>query len=89
MKRFIYSAVEGEDLRLEAEGDIGDILSAIGEMLGTLYSSYSRHDPSAADMFKFGIEQLVNNPMAPAWKVEALPDGGVEIFTQKPKEDAE
>lgn len=89
MKKFVFSAVEGEDLRLEAEGDIKDILSAIEEMLGTLYSSYSRYDPVAAEMFKFGIEQLVNNPLAPTWKVEALPDGGVEIFTQKPKEDAE
>lgn len=88
MKKFIYHAVEGEDIRIETEGDVKDVLVAIGEMIGNLYSTYSRHDPRLADFFKYGIQQLALNPMAPTWKVRNLPDGGIEIFTAKPNGEA-
>lgn len=85
MRKFVYSAVEGEDVRIEVEGEITDVLIAVGELIRTLYSTYTRHDPVHADMFKFGIQQLANNPKAPTWKVKDLPDGGIEIVTARPK----
>lgn len=85
MKKFIYSVVEGEDVRIEIEGDVQDVLVAIGELIGRLYSTYSRHHPTIAEFFKFGIQQLANNPLSPTWKVTEMPDGGIEIVTAKPK----
>lgn len=85
MKKFIYSAVEGEDVRIEIEGELTDVLICVGELIRNIYSTYSRHEPTLADMFKFGIQQLANNPMAPTWKIKNLPDGGIEIVTARPK----
>ena len=85
MKKFCFSSIEGGEVRIEAEGDVKDVLCAIGEMIGTMYSSYSRHDPMQAEFFKFGIQQLATNPSAPTWKVTDLPDGGIEIVTARPK----
>ena len=58
MKKFIYHAVEGEDIRIEVEGDVKDSLVAIGELIGNLHSTYSRHDPALAGFFQ------VRNPTA-------------------------
>ena len=87
MKKFCVSIVEGDDVRIEVEGDVKDVLTAIGEMIGTLYSAYLRHEPLIAGFFKFGIQQLATNPSAPTWKAKNLPDGGIEIFTSKPKKE--
>jgi len=83
MKKFCFSAVDGEEIRIEIEGDVKDVLVVIGELIGRLYSTYSGHSPLAAAVFKHGIQQLAINPAAPTWKVTDLPDGGIEIFTPK------
>lgn len=83
MKKFCFSAVDGGEIRIEVEGDVKDVLVIIGEMIGRLYSTYSRHNPLLAAFFKHGIQQLTINPSAPTWKVTDLPDGGIEIVTPK------
>lgn len=41
MKKFVFSAEEGREFRIEIEGDVKDVLVAIGELIGRLYSTYS------------------------------------------------
>lgn len=83
MSEFKYER-RGHDVIIVANGSVQEMAAEIGEMIRRIYSTMYRQDPFTAKAFRLLIENVVQHPKTPTWKVADLPAGGVESFFTVP-----
>lgn len=55
--------------RVEANGSVLEITADIAYIINDLYGAIKRGNPSAADMFKFFMKQVVYDDDSPIWNL--------------------
>lgn len=70
-----------------ASGDIIEISADVAQVINGIYSQLAHSDPVLAQIFRYNLTKLINDPQNLVWNASALCDGICIIQPKNHKEE--
>lgn len=65
----------GKGVICTASGDIVEISADVALVINGIYSQLAHSDPVLAQIFRYNLTKLINDPQNPVWNTSAPGDG--------------